>query len=73
MRNALGAAIDDRLEASAVRWARRQCPALGLVPSRWIRPVIKPTVVRLRRALSWGAIAIVLSSGIILALLITMH
>jgi hypothetical protein len=73
MRNALGAAIDNRLEASTVRWVRRQYPALRLVPSRWIRPVIKPTVVRLRRSLSRGTIAIVLSSGIILALLITMR
>jgi hypothetical protein len=73
MRNRLGAAIDGRLEALIVKWVRRQWPALRLVPARCIRPVAKPTVVRLRRSLSRGALVLVLPAGAILALLILMR
>jgi len=72
MRNGVGAAIDGRLEELIVKWARRQCPALRLVPARWIRPVTKPTVVRLRRSLSRGALVLALPVGAI-ALLILMR
>ena len=70
MRNGVGAAIDGRLEELIVKWVRRQWPALRLVPARWIRPVTKPTVVRLRRSLSRGALTLAVPIGTILALLI---
>jgi hypothetical protein len=69
MRSAVGAAIDSRLEELIVKWVRRQWPALRPVPARWIRPVIKPTVVRLRRSLSRGALAFAVTVGTILTLL----
>jgi hypothetical protein len=72
MRSGVAAAIDSRLEELAVTWVRRQLPALRLVPAGWIRPVIKPTVVRLRRSLSWGAIGLVVPVGTVLTLLILM-
>ena len=72
MRNGVGAAIDGRLEELIVKWVRRQWPALRLVPARWIRPVTKPMVVRLRRSLSRGALALAVPVGTI-ALLILMR
>jgi hypothetical protein len=72
MRSGVGAAIDSWLEELIVTWVRRQWPALRLVPARWIRPVIKPTVVRLRRSLSRGALALAVIVGTILTLLILM-
>jgi hypothetical protein len=70
MRSGVGAAIDSRLEELIVTWVRRQSPVLRLVPARWIRPVIKPTVVRLRRSLSLGALALAVPVATILTLLI---
>jgi hypothetical protein len=72
MRSGVGAAIDSWLEELIVTWVRRQWPALRLVPARWIRPVIKPTVVRLRRSLSRGALALAVPVATILTLLILM-
>ena len=72
MRSGVGAAIDSWLEELIVTWVCRQRPVLRLVPARWIRPVIEPTVVRLRRSLSRGALALALLVGIILTLLILM-
>jgi len=72
MRSGVGAAIDSRLEELVVTWVRRQSPVLRLVPARWIRPVIKPAVVRLRRSLSRGALALAVPVGTILTLLILM-
>jgi hypothetical protein len=66
----VGAAIDSWLERLIVIWVRRQRPVLRLVPARWIRPVTRPTVVRLRRSLSRGALALAVPVGIILTLLI---
>jgi hypothetical protein len=70
MRSCLGAAIDRRLEELMVKWVRRQWPALRLVPARWIRPAIRLTVMRLRRSLSRGALALAVPVGAILTLLI---
>ena len=70
MRRRVGAAIDSWLEELIVTQGRRQWPLLRLVPTRWIRLAIKPTVVRLRRSLSRGALALVVPVGTILTLLI---
>ena len=72
MRSGVGAAIDSWLERLIVTWVRRQRPVLRLVPARWIRPVTRPTVVRLRRSLSRGALASAVLVGAILTLLILM-
>jgi hypothetical protein len=73
MRTGVGAAIDSWLEQLGVTWVRRQRPVLRLVPARWIRPVIKPSVLRLRRSLSRGAVELAVSAGMILTLLILMR
>lgn len=70
MRNGVGAAIDGRLEQVIVKWVRRRWPALRLVPARWILPLTKPTVERLRRSLSRGALALAVP---VFALLILMR
>jgi hypothetical protein len=72
MRSGVGTAIDSWLEELVVTWVRRQSPVLRLVPARWIRPVIKPTVLRLRRSLSLGAVALAVPVVIILTLLVPM-
>jgi hypothetical protein len=70
MHSGVRAAIDRRLEELAVRLLRRQWRVLGLVPARWIRPVIKPTVVRLRRSVFRVALASAVAVSTILTLLI---
>jgi len=70
MPSELSAAIDSRLEAVIVARARRQWPALRLVPARWIRPAVAPTALRLRRLLSRGVLAVAIPIGMILVLLI---
>jgi hypothetical protein len=73
MRSGAHAVIDRRLEDLIVAWARRRWPLVRLVPVGWIRPVIKPTVVRLRVSLLRVALASALIVGSILALLILMR
>jgi len=70
MRIGPGAASNSWLEQLGVILVRRRRPALRLVPARWIRPVIKPSVARLRRSLSRGAVALAVSVGMIFTLLI---
>lgn len=70
MSRGLNAAIDRRLQDLIVASARRQWPALRMVPARWIRPAVAPTALRLRRLLSRGALAAVMPIGVILTLLI---
>ena len=62
--------VDRRLEDVIVAWTRRQWPALRLVPARWLRPVVAPTAVRLRRSLARAVLTAALPAGILLALLI---
>jgi hypothetical protein len=50
MASRVGAAIDVRIEALIVAWARWRWPVLRLVPARWVRMAISPAVPRLRRA-----------------------
>lgn len=64
------AAIDHRLEGLVVARARRRMPVLRLVPAGWIRPVIKPTVVRLKVSLLLAALASAVTVGSIVTLLI---
>jgi hypothetical protein len=70
MRDRTRAAIDRRLEGMGVARARRRWPVLRLVPAGWVRPLIKPTVVRLRVSLLRAALVLVLTAGSILTLLI---
>jgi hypothetical protein len=70
MPRGLSTVIDKRLEDLIVAWTRRQWPALRLVPARWLRPVVAPTALRLRRSLSRGVLTAALPVGILLALLI---
>jgi hypothetical protein len=64
------AAIDRWLQDLIVTWARRQWPALRLLPARWIRPAVAPTALRLRRLLSRGILTAGMPVGIVLALLV---
>jgi hypothetical protein len=73
MRSGARAAIDHRLEGLMIARARRRWPVVRLVPAGWIRPVIKPTVVRLRLSLVRAAIATAVAVGSILTLLILMR
>jgi len=73
MGSGVGTAIDSWLAGLLVAWLRRGSPALRLVPARWIRPMIKPTVLRLRRSLCLGAVALAVPVGAILTLLILMR
>ena len=70
MRNGFSAAIDRRLEELVVAWARRQWPALRLVPPRLIRPAAAPAARRLRRLLTRSVLAAAMPVGIVFALLI---
>ena len=68
MHSGLSAAIDRRLEDLIVVCARRQWPALRLVPARWLRPAVAPTALRLRRSLCRVALVATLPVGMVIAL-----
>ncbi|HEY6886368.1 MAG TPA: hypothetical protein VI300_01275 [Solirubrobacter sp.] len=70
MRSALGAAIDRRLEALIIAWARREWPALRLLPIWVLRPSVAPTALRLRRALTRAVLAAALPAAIVVGLLV---
>ena len=52
-----------------VALACRRWPALRVVPRRWIRPVLVPAAVRLRRGISVAALVVAATAGVIIALL----
>jgi hypothetical protein len=70
MRSDISAAIDRHLETLVVVWSRRRWPALRLVPAQWIRPVVAPIALRLRRLLALAILAMVMLVGINVAVLI---
>jgi len=67
MRSRVNAAIDTQLAELIVALACRRWPALRLVPRRWIRPVLAPAAVRLRRAISAAALILAATTGVIIA------
>jgi len=67
MRSRVNAAIDTQLVDLMVAWACRRWPALRLVPPRWIRPMVTPAAVRLRRAISAAALILAATTGLIIA------
>jgi hypothetical protein len=69
MRTRVNAAIDIRLADLMVALARRQWPALRIVPQRWIRPVLVPAARRLRRGITAAALIATATAGVIIALL----
>jgi len=69
MRSPVTAALDNRLQALVIARARREWPALNLVPARWMRPVVAPVADRLRRSLVRGTCAV--SGAVAVVVLIT--
>lgn len=63
------ASIDTQLANLIVAWARRQWPALRLVPARWIRPAVAPAAMRLRRVLSAASLTLGATIGVMLVVL----
>ena len=70
MHGALSAAIDRRLEALIIVWARREWPALRLLPIRVLRPAVAPTALRLRRVLTRAVLAAAMPVAIVVGLLV---
>jgi hypothetical protein len=70
MHSALSAAIDRRLEALIIVWARREWPALRLLPVRWLRPAVAPTALRLRRLLTRAVLVAAMPAAIAVGLLV---
>jgi hypothetical protein len=70
MRSRVNAAIDTQLADLIVALACRRWPALRLVPRRWMRPVLAPAAVRLRRELSAAALILAGTAGVIIAALV---
>ena len=69
MRSRVSSAIDTQLADLIVALARRRWPALRLMPARWIRPVVTPAAMRLRRLLSTAALILGATIGLIVAVL----
>jgi hypothetical protein len=69
MRSELGAAIDRRLADLIMIRLRRAWPLLKLVPTPLIVPIVAPGARRLRRSLSRGAVAVVVSAGAVILLI----
>jgi hypothetical protein len=70
MHSALGVAIDRRLEALIIIRARREWPALRLLPIRWLRPAVAPTATRLRRFLTRAFLAAAMPVAVVVGLLV---
>src|SRR4051812_28349816 len=70
MHSALSTAINRRLEALIIVWARREWPALRLLPVRWLRPAVAPTALRLRRLLTRAVLAATMSVAVVVGLLL---
>jgi hypothetical protein len=66
----LSAAIDRRLEALIIMWARREWPALRLLPVRWLRPAVASKAVGLRRLLTRAVLAVAMLVAVIVGLLV---
>jgi hypothetical protein len=66
----VSASIDSRLQRLVVARARRRLPVLRVVPDRWIRPMVKPTVIRLRRSLVRVSLAALLLVCVVLTLVV---
>jgi hypothetical protein len=67
----LSAAIDRRLLELVRARARQRSPILGLLPDRWLTPLLTPSTRRLRRRLMTGLLALsvlILGAGFWLAL-----
>jgi hypothetical protein len=70
MRSRVNAVIDTRLADLMVALACRRWPALRVVPRRWIRPVLVPAAVRVRRGISAAALIGAATASVIIALLV---
>jgi hypothetical protein len=70
MRSRVSAAIDTQLADLMVGRVCRRWPVLRVVPRRWIRPMVAPATVRLRRALSLAVLTSAATAGVIIALLV---
>jgi hypothetical protein len=70
MRSELGEAVDRRVAGLIVTRLRRSWPLLKVVPASWIVPIVAPRARRLRRSLSRGAVAVTVSAGAVIVLMI---
>jgi hypothetical protein len=59
-------ALDRLLASLMIAGARRTWPALRLVPSPWLRPLVAPTARRVRRSLMVPTLALVVVATAIL-------
>jgi hypothetical protein len=73
MRSRVNAAIETELADLILSLVCRRWPALRLVPRRWIRPVLAPAAVRLRRGISAAALIFAATAGVIIAALVIWH
>jgi hypothetical protein len=70
MRRRVNAVIDTQLADLMVALACHRWPVLRVVPRRWIRPVLVPAAVRLRRGISAAALIVAAAVGVIVAALV---
>jgi hypothetical protein len=70
MRTRVNAALDTRLADLMVALACRRWPALRIVPRRWVRPVLVPAAVRVRRGISAAVLIVAATAGVIIVLLV---
>jgi hypothetical protein len=70
MRTCVNAALDTRLADLMVALACRRWPALRIVPRRWVRPVLVPAAVRVRRGISAAVLIVAATAGVIIVLLV---
>jgi hypothetical protein len=61
--------LDRRIASLILLCARRTWPPLTVVPASWIRPLLVPMAVRLRRSLTRAVLAVSLATGATVALL----
>jgi hypothetical protein len=70
MRTRVNAAIETQLADLMLSLACRRWPVLRVIPRRWVRPVLVPAAVRLRRSISAAALVVAATAGVIIAALV---
>jgi len=66
MLSTLVEAVDRRLASLLVGRARTRSPFLRLIPGSWIQPLFTPAAARLRRSLTFGALALCAATGAVI-------
>ena len=70
MLSALAAFVDRRITNAILPRARRRSRLLGILPSAWLRPLVRPAATQIRHEMSRTAGTTVAIVGVLVAILL---